>query len=206
MSVRILSYRSAKGTVTTLMVAPVSRPKSGARRCSGSAIWGPVNVRTVTSTPLCRSGPVPWVGSVWLSSPPLQAAISSETAAMDTAQRENGRLDMAVLPCFEGPSAARSAPSPEGLYRSAINIRCLALVGSRRIDVPDGEQQVGVEPLVPGGDGQGHVGAAGQLVEGQPIDHLDRRARWQQRPVLLEHGRDVGVVRAHHRGRLQGHG
>src|SRR5437773_3164877 len=51
MSVRIFWYSSLKGTVTTLMSAPVSFAKSGARRCSGSAIWGPVNVRTVTLTP-----------------------------------------------------------------------------------------------------------------------------------------------------------
>src|SRR6266498_3575439 len=38
MSVRILSYRSLKGTVTTLIFAPVSRWNSGARRWSGSAM------------------------------------------------------------------------------------------------------------------------------------------------------------------------
>jgi hypothetical protein len=35
----------------TLIFAPVSFPKSGARRCRGSAICGPVNVRTLTVTP-----------------------------------------------------------------------------------------------------------------------------------------------------------
>src|SRR5215510_10070035 len=42
---------SEKGTVITLILAPVSFLKSGARRCSGSAICGPVNVRRLTVTP-----------------------------------------------------------------------------------------------------------------------------------------------------------
>src|SRR6266568_5037543 len=36
----------------TSILAPVSFSKSGARRCSGSAIWGPVNVTTRTVVPL----------------------------------------------------------------------------------------------------------------------------------------------------------
>src|SRR3990170_736751 len=35
----------------TLIFAPVSLPKPGPRRCSGSAICGPVNVNTFTVTP-----------------------------------------------------------------------------------------------------------------------------------------------------------
>src|SRR5690348_3612186 len=35
----------------TLIFAPVSFSKSGARRCSGSAICGPVNVTRLTVTP-----------------------------------------------------------------------------------------------------------------------------------------------------------
>ena len=41
--------------MTTLIVAPVSSLNSGARRCSGSAICGPVKVITVASTPSCLS-------------------------------------------------------------------------------------------------------------------------------------------------------
>ena len=36
----------------TCTLAPVSFSKSGARRCSGSAIWGPVNVTTRIVVPL----------------------------------------------------------------------------------------------------------------------------------------------------------
>ena len=45
-----------------LICAPVMALKSGARRCSGSAICGPVKVMMLTSTPsnlagrLCRAG------------------------------------------------------------------------------------------------------------------------------------------------------
>src|SRR4051794_19955770 len=41
----------------TWILAPVSFSKSGARRCSGSAICGPVNVTTWMSTPSKRCGP-----------------------------------------------------------------------------------------------------------------------------------------------------
>src|SRR4029450_9043642 len=131
------------------MLAPVRWLKSGARRCSGSAICGPVNVRTVTSTPLSWSAPVPWVDWVLLSLPPLQAAASSDTAAINAAQRENGRLSMLSSHAVRGrhrPTRLR----PQA-YRSPVNIRCLGASG-RRVDVADGEQLVGVEPLVAGGD------------------------------------------------------
>src|SRR4029079_11725310 len=42
---------SWKPTASTLIVAPVSALKSGARRWSGSAIWGPLNVSRWTLTP-----------------------------------------------------------------------------------------------------------------------------------------------------------
>src|SRR6476661_1783226 len=42
---------SWKPTASTLIVAPVSFWKSGARRWSGSAIWGPLNVSRWTETP-----------------------------------------------------------------------------------------------------------------------------------------------------------
>src|SRR5690348_15590503 len=48
--------------VMTLILAPVSAWKSGARRCNGSAICGPVNVSTFTVTP-----------ANWLLPPPLAA-------------------------------------------------------------------------------------------------------------------------------------
>jgi hypothetical protein len=81
--------------VTIFTFAPVRLLKSGARRCSGSAICGPVKVSTVTSTPLCRSAPVPWVAWVLLSPPPpLQAATSNDAAARHAAQRGNGRFAM----------------------------------------------------------------------------------------------------------------
>src|SRR6266540_5572695 len=41
-----------KPTAMTLIWAPVRRSKSGARRWSGSATWGPLNVRMLTLTPL----------------------------------------------------------------------------------------------------------------------------------------------------------
>src|SRR6476620_6190643 len=50
-SARIFGYRSLKGTVTTLTLAPVFAANSLAWRWSGSAICGPVNVTAVISTP-----------------------------------------------------------------------------------------------------------------------------------------------------------
>src|SRR5437879_9407515 len=44
----------------TLILAPVSFSKSGARRCRGSAICGPVNVRMFTATP--SKGPAAHAG------------------------------------------------------------------------------------------------------------------------------------------------
>src|SRR5882672_5862215 len=46
-----------KPTATTLTWPPVSFSQSGARRWSGSATWGPLNVRMLTFTPLNF---VPW--------------------------------------------------------------------------------------------------------------------------------------------------
>src|SRR6266545_1432256 len=99
MSVRILSYRSLKGTVTTLILAPVSRWNSGARRWSGSAICGPVKVRTLTETPSCAFAPVFFVDC---ELPLLQAATNSASTAMDAAHPWNRRLVML------SPSHARS--------------------------------------------------------------------------------------------------
>src|SRR6266540_6137553 len=48
-----------KPTAMTLIWAPVRRSKSGARRWSGSATWGPLNVRMLTLMPLNLS---PWGG------------------------------------------------------------------------------------------------------------------------------------------------
>src|SRR5690349_18836389 len=54
------------GMVMTLILAPVSAAKSGARRCNGSAICGPVKVSTLTVTPANWLLPPPAAGAVVL--------------------------------------------------------------------------------------------------------------------------------------------
>jgi hypothetical protein len=65
-------------------LAPVSFSKSGARRCSGSAICGPVKVTTRMVVPLYG-----WFDPVF--DPPLQAAIRP-TPTIRTRARASCRL------------------------------------------------------------------------------------------------------------------
>src|SRR4051812_31544770 len=68
---------SWKPTASTLIVAPVSAWKSGARRWSGSAICGPLNVRRWTVTP---SNCLPPAAGEALPPAPADAAGADEGA------------------------------------------------------------------------------------------------------------------------------
>src|SRR6266576_1878165 len=69
-----------KPTATTFTWPPVSFSQSGARRWSGSATWGPLNVRMLTLTPLNLS-PGDVAGPAALGAGPLLVAAGTEAAA-----------------------------------------------------------------------------------------------------------------------------
>src|SRR6476661_7969816 len=86
----------------TLILAPVSLAKSGARRCSGSAIWGPLNVRMLTSTPANWLPPVAAVvggagadvsvgtgTAVAVAFPPVSHPASSDTTEISATRLNN---------------------------------------------------------------------------------------------------------------------
>src|SRR5579859_2705344 len=84
-----------------VILAPVRAANSGACRCSGSAICGPVKVSTVTSTPANWPVPPPVVAAAGVLVAPAGAAVLAATGGMGVAV---GEPESAPQPATSGTS------------------------------------------------------------------------------------------------------
>ena len=190
------------------MLAPVRWLKSGARRCSGSAICGPVKVRTVTSTPLNWSAPVPCRR--------LALVVATATAAAGGEQQRHGgdacgptgalTLGHGDLPCVWGRRSAHPAPPPWSRTVADRNIGCLGPISQRRGRYS--RWSAGGWRTAAGRRwrrrGAPRAGGSARRTSSRSTTSTSE-AGGQQLPVLAQDGRLGGVVGPHDRRRLQRH-
>ena len=111
----------------TFTLAPVSFSNSGARRCSGSAICGPVKVRMLTVTPAY----LPPAGAVVAAGPVVAAG--AVVAAYPRHSRQRILLDPSH---YEGPGNERVAPPvPLGKMGRRLQEILLQPVEQRPLDL-----------------------------------------------------------------------